>query len=261
MKKIIFLLLLIPLFNAPYLYSYTPKSGILDVIPKKGTSDAGEDKEFTINQNTKDGSVSVKKNYKEEKVLISSDNWENDTVYYKELIREGTWYKGCGSAVNPENINAEDTVYRLTMKLNNGKYMHVETFKGGKKISSDLYKAFIVPSDLQDYDIEEDMISNPNWIDSQKNIVEVFLIPSSDLNSVIAEKAYDEGQKIVHIANIEKISDQKAVVCYFDSQGNILNLTDPKRYDYGTIAIYEWDKDYNSKITITDLSGWPIAKF
>lgn len=262
MKKVIILLFLVPLLSSPDVYPFTLKSGILDVIPQKDkrNDDSEDDKKLLEIQDTKDSKNQVKKNYKEDKILISSDNWENDTLYYKNITREGLWYQGMGNSLKPGEITAEDTIYRFTMKLDNGNYMHVEALKGGKKITSEIFRAFISPFNLKEYDIDEDIISNSEWIDSQNNIVEVFLIPSSDLNSVIAEKAYDNEHKIVHTANIENITDQKAVVCYFNSQGNILNLTNPMRYDFGTIAIYEWNHDNNSKITITDLSGWPIAK-
>ena len=222
--------------------------------------------------------------------LSNTTGWIDETRYFKDIRMDSLWFVGVGKPISEKKALLMDTVYRMSMKLNNGKHIHVECLNHGKPLVSERLMSKLLPVEKYDYDIDGDS----SWIDSEKMITQIFQYPSVDNIHKSFEIGCDGDGTVVHSASIEYITDNSlnyrdcgvsdsnsidvnysgravyktknfvsknnlAIIVYYDSNGNIVNLTNPLKYLDGTIVIADFKK--NPVFTVSDIGGWPIKKF
>lgn len=193
----------------------------------------------------------------EGQAIFTADNWTTDTIYYSDLVKEGLWYKGSGKPISKKTANNLDQAYRMTMRINNGRYLHVESLKKGQLSPSHIFQSYLLPIDRYDYDPA--FFNDSVWLTNQQRIAQVYLTPSLDGSSIISERCYDNDQSIIHTMSIERIEPFKAIATYHNPDGLLINLTNSTHYDAGTIVIIEWEDTITlPKTIVADRSGWPI---
>lgn len=183
--------------------------------------------------------------------------WVEETNYFKDILVDSLWYVGAGEPIEEKTALNMDRVYRLSMKLNNGKYIHVECLRKGLPEPSDMFCSRLMPVEKYDYDIKG---SDSLWVSSQGRITQVYQYPSVDIDDKSIEICCDKDGNMVHSASIEFPMDGRAIVIYNDSMGNIISLTDDERYKTGTIVLVDFPEDGDPVYIVSDIGGWPIQK-
>ncbi len=186
--------------------------------------------------------------------LRNSGIWTEETKYYEDIRMDSLWYVGVGNPISADKATRMDKVYRLSMKLSNGKYIHVECLERGAQKPSEKFCSRLLPVEKYDYDIGADS----TWVESEKFISQIYQYPSIDTNSKSMEIGCDKDGNTVHSASIEFMTDNRAIIIYNNSMGNMINLTASERYKAGTIVIVEFSKTGDPIYTVSDIGGWPI---
>lgn len=181
------------------------------------------------------------------------NDWTAETKYYKDIKVDSLWYVGVGNPVNEKTALKMDTVYRLSMKMNNGKYIHVESLRKGLPTPSSMFKSRLLPIEKFDYSDNLDSI----WVEAQNNITQIYQYPSIG-NYKACELDYDKDNNLIQSESIEFTGDGRAIIIYNDSSGNIINLTDANRYKNGTIVVVDSLNEITPRYTVSDIGGWPI---
>lgn len=181
------------------------------------------------------------------------NDWTADTKYYRDIQVDSLWYVGVGSPIKEKNALKMDTVYRLSMKMNNGKYIHVESLCYGLPSSSTRFRSRLLP--IEKYDYSNDLDST--WVKAQNNITQIYQYPSTG-NRKACELDFDINNNLIHAESIDFTTDGKAIIIYSDSSGNIINLTDANRYKNGTIVVVDSLNEITPRYTVSDIGGWPI---
>lgn len=186
-------------------------------------------------------------------ILENINDWTADTKYYRDIQVDSLWYVGVGSPINEKNAIKMDTVYRLSMKMSNGKYIHVESLRYGSPSPSIKFRSRLLP--IEKYDYSADLDST--WVKAQNNITQIYQYPSTG-NRKACELDFDINNNLIHTVSIDFITDGKAIIIYSDSSGNIINLTDANRYKDGTIVVVDSLNEGSPRYTVSDIGGWPI---
>lgn len=195
-------------------------------------------------------------NVKPIQILRNSYGWTEETRYFEDICLDSLWYVGVGNPVSAREASKMEKVYRLSMKLNNGKYIHVECLSRGVQLTDEKFCSRLFPLENYDYDMVDSA-----WVASEKCITQVYQYPSSDNNRKAIEISCDSEGNIAHSASIEFTAGCQAIIVYYNASGNIINLTNSKNYKDGTIVLVELDSDGGYTYTVTDIGGWPIKKF
>lgn len=181
------------------------------------------------------------------------NDWTDDTKYYRDIGTDSLWYVGVGSPIKEKNALKMDTVYRLSMRMNNGKYIHVESLRYGSPSPSIKFRSRLLPIEKYDYSDNIDF----TWVESQNNIAQIYQYPSTG-NLKACELDCDIANNLIHTESIEFTTDGRAIIIYNDSMGNIINLTDANRYKNGTIVVVDSLNEVSPRYTVSDIGGWPI---
>lgn len=181
--------------------------------------------------------------------------WTEASVYFNDIKQDSLWYVGIGEPIPAQKAAKMDTVYRMSKKLANGKYIHVECLSNNVQKSSEKFCSRLLPVDRYDYDADKGL----SWEKIDKNISQIYQYPSADGTKAM-EIACDSDGKLIHSSSIEFPSRTRAIIMYYDSEGNIINLTDSKRYKNGTIVLIDFLNNEDPVCTVTDIGGWPIKK-
>lgn len=212
----------------------------------------GWKKELKENRQDKENRISQVKVVKIE-TLENINTWTAETKYFRDIQIDSLWYVGVGDPINEKTALKMDTVYRLSMKLNNGKYMHVESLSNGLPNPAQIFKSQLLPIEKFDYSTDLDSM----WVANQNYITQIYQYPSTG-NYKACELVYDRDNNLIHTESIEFITDGRAIIIYNDSMGNLINLTDTNRYKNGTIVIVDFSDGKSPLYTVSDIGGWPI---
>lgn len=243
---------LLPVILFVLMVALSSGEGYTQIFKSTGIGSGWEQKKEVDKEKKKsDGPIRVKT----VEELTGSNAWTDETRYFEDIRLDSLWYVGVGNPI-PERMAAKmDKVYRMSMKLDNGKYIRVQCIGRGISHPSDRFNSLLLPAEIYDYDSE---LVAP-WSDSENLITDICQYPALDNKTKALEMAYDAEGNVVRSASFEFPEADRALVVYYDCKGNIVNLTDPRKYKRGTIVIVDFNQgemDY----TVADLGGWPIVK-
>lgn len=156
------------------------------------------------------------------------ENYNNDFVLYRDVIRKYGWYVGRGEPITQDLANKLPYYFRLSMKNNAGNFQYMEALHGDSLTAKHNISPYI--ADFE-YRVNEASAKNSEWQKRLNSIGQWIMISDPSGKILVEERAYEaknEDADLVY-AFLPVFNDENHFTgTYIDSWGFPVDMTPQK---------------------------------